>query len=73
MSSITNHRGALGRRLHEISEEGRAGLSSLGWAGFAQFIGLLIRLASNVLMARLLAPEAYGILGSALAVMTTLE
>ena len=49
------------------------GIKSLGWAGLAQMVGLVIRLASNILLARMLAPETYGILGSALAVLTTLE
>jgi|GEM_PF-2357782 len=53
--------------------ERRKGLKSLGWAGLAQLVGLMIRLGSNIMLARLLAPEAYGILGSALAVLTTLE
>lgn len=51
----------------------RAGLASLGWTGLSQCIGLVIRLASNLILARLLAPQAYGLLGTALAVMTTLE
>lgn len=56
-----------------LSADSRAGLASLGWTGLAQFIGLFIRLASNLILARLLAPQAYGLLGSAMAVMTTLE
>ena len=57
----------------DVIAERAKGIKSLGWAGLAQMIGLMIRLASNILLARLLAPEAYGILGSAMAVLTTLE
>ena len=49
------------------------GLFSVGWSTAAQFLGLFIRLASNLILTRLLAPEIYGILGSAMAVLTTLE
>ena len=59
--------------LSRLSTEGRAGLSSLGWMGLGQFAGLSIRLVSNVVLARVLAPDVYGILGAALAVLTTLE
>lgn len=51
----------------------RAALFGVGWASLSQVTGLAIRLASNLVLTRLLAPEAYGILGSALAVVTTLE
>ncbi len=56
-----------------LSGDSRAGLFSLGWSGLAQLIGLSIRLVSNVLLARILMPQAYGLLSSAMAVLTTLE
>ncbi len=56
-----------------LSSRHRVGLFSMGWSTAAQFVGLVIRLASNLILTRLLAPEAYGILGSAMAVLTTLE
>lgn len=61
------------RRLRQISPEGRAGLRSLGWVGFAQAVGLAIRLVSNILLTRILSPDDYGLLGSAMAVLTVLE
>ena len=52
---------------------GRLAMRGLGWAGLAQVANLAIRLASNLLLTRLLAPEHYSVFGAALAVMTTLE
>ncbi len=65
--------GRVSRRFHGLSTEGRAGLKGLSWAGFAQVVGLTIRLVSNVILARFLAPADYGLLGSAMAVLTTLD
>ena len=56
-----------------LSGRHKVGLFSIGWTTAGQFLGLFIRLASNLILTRLLAPEAYGILGSAMAVLTTLE
>lgn len=61
------------RLLARLSTRHRIGLFSMGWTTAAQVIGLFVRLASNLILTRLLAPEMYGILGSAMAVMTTLE
>jgi O-antigen/teichoic acid export membrane protein len=44
----------------------------MGWAGLAQFTCLAIRLVNNLILARLLAPQIYGVLGTATAVITTL-
>ncbi len=60
-------------RFARVSDEGRAGLKSFGWMGLGQFIGLAVRLASNLIVARLLAPDVYGLLGTAMAVLTTLD
>lgn len=49
------------------------GVKSLGWVGLSQLLGLVVRLASNLIITRLLVPEAYGLFGTALAVVTTLE
>ncbi|MFO0875787.1 MAG: oligosaccharide flippase family protein [Gemmataceae bacterium] len=51
----------------------RAAFRGLGWSGLGQLLGLIIRLASNLILTRLLAPEDYGLLGSAMVVLTTLE
>lgn len=61
------------RLCDSLSAEHRAGLFGIGWSGLAQLATLSIRLASNLILTRLLAPEVYGLLGSALAVLTTLE
>ncbi len=51
----------------------RAGLRGIGWTSLAQLVGMAIKLASNLILTRLLAPEAYGLFGTAMAVVTTLE
>lgn len=53
--------------------DGGRGLSSLGWTGASQGTGLVLRLGSNLLLTRLLAPEAFALIGTALAFLTTLE
>ena len=45
----------------------------LGWSASAQVAGMSIRLASSLLLTRLLTPEAYGIMGIAMAFATMLE
>jgi O-antigen/teichoic acid export membrane protein len=45
----------------------------IGWAGLTQVTALLIRLASNLILTRLLVPADYGLFGTALAVLTTME
>lgn len=63
--------------VHQPPVEGsllrRAALRGLGWSGLGQVLGLSIRLASNLVLTRLLAPQDYGLLGSAMVVLTTLE
>lgn len=51
----------------------RSGISSVGWSTMAQLLCLFIRLGSNLLLTRMLAPQIYGILGTAMAVVTTME
>ncbi len=57
----------------KFSGEGRRGVSSLGWTGVSQISGLILRLGSNLLLTRLLAPDAFALIGTALAFLTTLE
>lgn len=57
----------------KFSGEGRRGFSSLGWTGVSQGAGLVLRLGSNLLLTRLLAPDAFALIGTALAFLTTLE
>ena len=61
------------RLLGRLSQRHRAGLFGIGWTGLAQVVGLVIKLGSTLVLTRLLAPDAYGILGTAMAVLTTLE
>ena len=70
---VTESRGLRMRISRGLHADFRAGLFGLGWTGLAQVVGLCIRLVSNVTLARLLMPQAYGLLGSAMAVVTTLE
>jgi O-antigen/teichoic acid export membrane protein len=62
-----------GRRSDLISTWRRGGLFNFGWMGLSQVIGLVLRLMSNVVLARLLAPEDYGVFATAMAVVVTLE
>lgn len=48
-------------------------LFGLGWSSAAQIAGTLVRLGSTLILTRLLAPEAYALLGTAMVVITTLE
>ena len=59
--------------LAKISTRNRDGITSIGWTSLAQAIGMVVKLASTLILTRMLAPEAYGILGTAMAVLTTLE
>jgi O-antigen/teichoic acid export membrane protein len=49
------------------------GLFSIGWSGATQVATMIVRLGSTLVMTRLLAPEAYGVFATALAVVITLE
>ena len=61
------------RALEKLPERYQAGVFSLGWSGLGQVVGLVVKLGSTLILTRMLAPEAYGILGTAMAVLTTLE
>ena len=56
---------------HRLKGDARRGFASIGWMGISQICGLVLRLGSNLILTRLLAPEAFGLLGTALAFMTT--
>lgn len=45
----------------------------LGWSAAAQVGGSAVRLGSTLFLTRLLAPDAYALIGTALVVLTTLE
>jgi O-antigen/teichoic acid export membrane protein len=56
-----------------VRAETRQGMRGFGWMSLAQAAGLALRLGSSLVLSRLLAPEAYGTIGPALAVLMTLE
>lgn len=62
-----------GKALAKLSGKQKAGLFGVGWSNLSQMVGLVFKLGSTLILTRLLAPEAYGILGTAMAVLTTLE
>src|SRR5256885_4111179 len=64
---------AVRRFVHGLSTDARAGLSGLGWSYSTHFVQLVIRLASSLILTRLLDPAAYGIFGPAMAAMFLLE
>ena len=59
--------------LGRLSRRGRDAVRSLGWMGSAQGTGIVVRLGSNLLLTRLLVPEAFALVGTALAVLAMLE
>lgn len=53
--------------------ESRNSVRPFFWTSISQACGLMLRLGSNLLLTRLLAPEAFALVGTALAFLTTLE
>lgn len=51
----------------------RTAKRGLGWSAIAQFTCLGIRLCSTIVVARFLPPQAYGLLGAAMAAVTIME
>jgi O-antigen/teichoic acid export membrane protein len=56
-----------------FSTDSQRNLSGAGWILISQLAGILVRLGSNLALTRLLAPEAFGLVGTALTFLTTLE
>ena len=52
---------------------GRGAAFGLGWSAATQIVGTFVKLASTLILTRLLAPDAYALLGTAMVVLTTLE
>jgi len=72
--SAIRHVLGFGRRsVHNLSTEARAGLFGLGWSYLSHGVQLVLRLGSSLILTRLLAPDAYGIFGPALAVIFLLD
>ncbi len=65
--------GVANKLLSRLSSNQKAGVFGIGWSALAQIASLIIKLTSNLILTRLLAPEAYGLLGTAMAVLITLE
>jgi O-antigen/teichoic acid export membrane protein len=66
------------RKLYEklagkLKGDQRAGLASVGWMGISFGATLVCKLGSNLLLTRLLAPEAFGLIGTAMAFLTLLD
>ena len=61
------------RLLARVSPAHRRGLFGVGWTSLAQLACMAIRLGSNLILTRLLDPAAFGVFGTALAVLTTLD
>lgn len=64
---------ALRKRFGKLTPEGRKGLKGMGWMGLSQSLTMLMRLVSSMVLTRLLNPGDYGVYGTALAVVMTLE
>ena len=56
-----------------LSERGRVVLSGLSWTAVGQGVTVLVKLGSNLVLTRLLAPELFGLIGTALAVLAVLD
>jgi O-antigen/teichoic acid export membrane protein len=56
-----------------VARKTRGGAVGFGWAAAAQVVGMVVKLGSTLALTRLLAPEAYGLIGTAMVVLTTLE
>ncbi len=61
------------RLLNRFGKETQRGIAGLGWTAISQLVGMVLRLGSNLVLTRLLAPESFGLIGTALAFLTTLE
>jgi O-antigen/teichoic acid export membrane protein len=61
------------RLFGRLATDHRGSLIGVGWAGAAQMANMAIRLASNLILTRLLAPDVYGLFGAAMAVLTMLD
>ncbi|MFO0935867.1 MAG: oligosaccharide flippase family protein [Gemmataceae bacterium] len=55
------------------SGQARSGKFGFGWAAASQLVGLVVKLGSTLILTRLLSPEVYGVIGTAMVVLTTLE
>jgi O-antigen/teichoic acid export membrane protein len=65
---------AAGRRyLGGLSTDARAGLSGLSWSYLTHGVQLVVRLASSLIITRLVLRETYGVFNTALAVMFFFE
>lgn len=64
---------SVSRRLGPASARRREGLTNLGWSCLTQVVNVGLKFVSTLIVTRLLSVEAYGIFGTALAVVTTLE
>ncbi len=61
------------RLIGRFSKENRAGMASVLWMMVSFGSALVFKLGSNLVLTRLLAPDAFGLIGTAMAFLTTLE
>jgi O-antigen/teichoic acid export membrane protein len=64
---------SIAAEIRPVLDAKTAATRGLGWSGLAQLVGMLVRLGSNLILTRMLAPSVYGLFGTAMAVVTTLE
>jgi O-antigen/teichoic acid export membrane protein len=69
----TVRRSLQARLLDAVGRSHRRAVSGFGWAGLSQVTCMAVRLCSNLVLTRLLAPEVFGLFASALAFLVTLE
>ncbi len=60
------------KRAQRLSPTSRKGLKGVGWVGVNQAFSMVLRLGSTLILTRLLAPEAFGLLGTAQVILDTL-
>lgn len=60
------------KRAQKLSPTSRKGLKGVGWVGVNQAFSMVLRLGSTLILTRLLAPEAFGLLGTAQVILDTL-
>ena len=61
------------RFLARLSADHKAGVKGVGWTTLSQGCVLAVRLGSTLILTRLLAPEVYGVFGTAMGLLVVLD